>query len=132
MLTEKVLFCIVMVPTLWMLYGLILFFGTDLEGPTVTLVMLSMPILSYTGIVGAQAGITEWHDLRPNMMRLFPSSRKRLAALPAIRKNLQDDLRAFIRSIGPALGEIYYGTELDWAKIQEQSKLGLDDVKKTK
>lgn len=132
MLTEKVLFCIVMVPTLWIFYGLILIFSTDWEGPTIALVMLSMPIFSYTGIVVAEAGIIEWYDLRPNIMRLFPSARKRLAALPAIRKELQDDLRAFIRSIGPALGEIYYGAELDWTKIREHSKLGLDDTKKAK
>ena len=48
------------------------------------------------------------------------------------RTELQDDLRAFIRSIGPALGEVYFGADLDWAKIQEQSKLGLDETKKVK
>lgn len=61
-------------------------------------------------------------DVRPNIMRLIPSSRKRLAALPVARKQLQDDLRAYIRVIGPALGEIYYGKDVDWAKIQEAAK----------
>ena len=132
MLTEKVLFCIAMVPTLWVIYGLILYFCTDWEGPTIALVMLSMPIFAYTGVAVAEQGIIEWKDLRPNIMRLFPSARKRLAALPATRTELQDDLRAFIRSIGPALGEVYFGADLDWAKIQEQSKLGLDETKKVK
>jgi glycerol-3-phosphate O-acyltransferase / dihydroxyacetone phosphate acyltransferase len=132
MLTEKVLFCLVMVPTLWVVYGLAMFFCTRWERTTIALVMLSMPIFSYTGISVAEEGILELNDLRPTLMRLFPSARKRLAALPSVRKDLQDDLRAFIRSIGPALGEIYYGSDLDWTKIQEQSKSDTaPDVKKT-
>jgi glycerol-3-phosphate O-acyltransferase/dihydroxyacetone phosphate acyltransferase len=130
MLTEKVLFCLVMVPTLWIVYGLVLKFCTTLDGPTISLIMLSMPIFSYIGIVVAEAGIIDWYSLRAHIMRFFPSSRKRLAALPAKRKQLQDDLRAYIRLIGPALGEIYYGKEVDWAKIQETSARCVDDAKK--
>jgi glycerol-3-phosphate O-acyltransferase/dihydroxyacetone phosphate acyltransferase len=130
MLTEKIVFCIVMVPLLWVLYGLLLVFFTDLEGPTITLIWLSMPVFSYIGIVVAEAGMVEWQDLRPYVMRLFPSTRRRLAALPQTRKALQDDLRAFIKMIGPALGEIYYGKDLDWAKIQEKSNLPHDDETK--
>ena len=62
-------------------------------------------------------------DLRPYLMRLFPSSRRRLSALPAVRRQLQVDLRAFIKRLGPALGEIYYGKELNWKEIQEKSRL---------
>ena len=121
MLTEKVLFCIVMVPTLWFVYGLALALFTNLEGATIALILISMPIFAYTGIAVADAGVVQLSDLRPNLMRLFPSSRKRLAALPETRKRLRDDLRAYIRKIGPALGEIYYGKDLDWAKIAEAS-----------
>jgi hypothetical protein len=31
-------------------------------------------------------------------------------------------MRAFIKKVGPALGEIYYGKELDWKQIQEKSR----------
>jgi hypothetical protein len=48
---------------------------------------------SYSGIIVSEAGIVDWKDLRPFFMRLLPSTRKRLAALPGIRKSLQDDLR---------------------------------------
>jgi glycerol-3-phosphate O-acyltransferase / dihydroxyacetone phosphate acyltransferase len=131
MLTEKVMFCIVMVPTLWITYGLILLYFTNWELPTIFLVMVSMPIFAFTGIVVAEAGIIEWYsDIRPYVMRLFPSARKRLAALPATRTALQYDLRQFIRTIGPGLGEVYYGANLDWTKVQEQSKL--DTIKKKK
>jgi glycerol-3-phosphate O-acyltransferase/dihydroxyacetone phosphate acyltransferase len=56
---------------------------------------------SYSGIIVVEAGIVDWKDLRPFFMRLLPSTRKRLAAMPSIRKSLQEDLRAFIKSIGP-------------------------------
>lgn len=61
-------------------------------------------------------------DLRPYVMRLIPSARKRLAALPATRRALQADLRAYIRVIGPSLGKIYYDKELDWAEIATETK----------
>jgi glycerol-3-phosphate O-acyltransferase/dihydroxyacetone phosphate acyltransferase len=122
MMTEKILFCIFMVPTLWIVYGIILKYRTNMDAPTIALVMLSMPIFSYIGVVVAEAGIIDLFALRPHIMRLLPSSRKRLAELPAKRKQLQDDLRAYIRKIGPALGDIYYGKNLDWAKIQEKTK----------
>ena len=131
MLTEKVIFCLVMVPTLWITYGLILIFATTWERPTIFLAIMSMPIFAYIGIGATEAGIIEWYfDIRPYVMRLFPSARKRLAALPSTRRALQADLRAFIKTIGPDLGEIYYGTDLNWSKIQEQTKV--DNSKKTK
>ena len=62
-------------------------------------------------------------DLRPYYMRLFPSSRRRLRALPAVRKQLQTDIRVFIKKVGPALGELYFGKELNWQEIQEKSRI---------
>lgn len=90
-----------------------------------------MPIFAYLGIVVVESGIIGWHDLRPNIMRLYPSSRKRLAALPARRKALHDDLRAYLRKVGPKLGEIYFDKTVDWQKIQEENaKLGKEVASK--
>jgi glycerol-3-phosphate O-acyltransferase/dihydroxyacetone phosphate acyltransferase len=100
MLTEKVVFCLVVVPTLWVLYGVLLLSLTDLDGPTVALILMTMPLFAYIGIVVTDAGMVDLKDLRPYFMRLFPSARKRLAVLPERRKKLQADLRAFIKSIG--------------------------------
>ena len=131
MLTEKVIFCLVMVPALWMMYGLLLIFATDWERSTIFLAMMSIPIFAYIGIVATEARIIEWYfNIRPYIMRLSPSARKRLAALPSTRTTLQADLRAFIKTIGPELGEIYYGTNLDWTKIQEQTKVDSSNKKK--
>lgn len=145
MLTEKVVFCLVMVPTLWVIYGVSLACFTDLDGPAIALTILSMPLFAYIGIIVSDAGMVDLQDFRPYVMRLFPSSRKRLAQLPETRKRLQEDLRSFIRSIGkssppfrlfsdintqtlrivqpagPAVGEIYFGKDLDWKAIQEKS-----------
>jgi glycerol-3-phosphate O-acyltransferase/dihydroxyacetone phosphate acyltransferase len=122
MLTEKVLFCIVAIPTMWFFYGMLMYFFTDFDGPTMALCIVSLPLFAYIGIVVSEAGMVDIKDLRPYYMRLFPSSRRRLKCLPEARRKLQTDLRAFIKLLGPALGEVYYGKELDWKEIQEKSR----------
>jgi len=123
MLTEKVLFCIVAIPGLWHFYFLVLFFLTDFDGPTIGLLTVSLPVFAYMGIIATEAGMVSIKDIRPYYKRLFPSSRRKLRALPATRRQLQVDLRAFIKKVGPALGEIYYGKELNWQQIQERSRI---------
>ena len=118
-LTEKILFCIVMVPTLWFIYGLMLYWFTNLDRSAIALAVISMPLFSYMGIVVTEAGLVGFKDLRPHLMRLFPSTRRRLAALPAIRRQLQKDLRKFVRKMGPTLGELYYGKHIDWQAIEK-------------
>eukprot|EP00934_Nitzschia_sp_Nitz4_P003636 Nitzschia sp. Nitz4//scaffold41_size133979//77595//79906//NITZ4_003355-RA/size133979-snap-gene-0.129-mRNA-1//-1//CDS//3329551494//3626//frame0 len=121
MMSEKVFFCIIAIPTLWFLYGLTML-AMGFDGPTIALVILSLPVFAYVGIIVSEAGMVDIKDLRPYYMRLFPSSRRRLQALPGVRAQLQTDLRLFIKKVGPALGEIYYGKQLDWAQIQEKSR----------
>ena len=121
-LSEKVSLCIVLVPSLWCMYGLLLYFLTDLDGPALVLSIFSMPLFSYMGIMMTEAGMIHLKDLRPYTMRLFPSARRRLLALPPIRKQLQQDLRKLIKEISPMLGELYYEKELDWKVIQEKSR----------
>lgn len=123
MMTEKILFCIVMVPTFWIFYGLVLYYFTNLDGPSIALAFLCMPLFAYMGIIVSEAGMVDWKDVRPYFIRLLPSVRRRLAALPATRRQLQADLRAFIKRLGPALGEIYYGKDLDWKAIMEKSRV---------
>lgn len=119
MLTEKIMVCIVLVPTLWVTYAILLRMMTNLDGPAIALCLFCMPLFSYTSIIWAEAGMVEIKDLRPYVMRLFPSTRRRMAALPEVRMKLQADLRQFVKFLGPALGEIYYGKEVDWKAIQE-------------
>lgn len=123
MLSEKIVFSIVCVPTLWFIYGALLVILTNLDGPSITLAVLSMPLFSYLGVVATEAGMIGMKDLRPPFMYLFPSTRRRLQKLPIVRKELQRDLRQLIKELGPVLGEVYYNKEIDWAKIQEKTRV---------
>ena len=126
MLTEKVLFCIVAVPTLWIIYGIALSTLTDWDGPMIALCLGCLPLFAYMGIVAAEAGMVSWKDLQPafSLRRLHRSTRKRLAALPSVRKALQDDIRAFIKEVGPKyLGQLYYAKDkVDWNKFWEEAE----------
>ena len=119
MLTEKVLLCIVLVPTLWIFYGLTLFLCTDIDLPTLSFFIYSFPLFSYMGIVTTEAGMVELKHLKPILKRLFPSTKRRLMKLPATRKQLQKDLADFIKMVGPSLGDVYSEKELDWADFQQ-------------
>lgn len=125
MLSEKIVLCIVLVPTLWCFYGLAMYFLTDMDGPTLALAIMSLPLFSYIGVVTAEAGVVDLKDIKPYLMRLFPSARRRMSALPDTRKQLQADLSKFVKEIGPKLGEIYYGKDINWEQIQADTrKLG--------
>jgi len=125
-LSEKVSFCIVLVPSLWLFYWLLLVFFTDLDGPAIGLIVCSLPLFSYVGIMATEAGMVQLKDLRPYVMRLFPSTRARLNKLPETRMKLQTDLRQFIKQLGPILGDVYYEKELDWKMFQLKKRGSFD------
>ena len=107
-MSEKIIFSIVMVPTLWFIYGGSLVLFTNLDGPTIALAYFLMPVFSYVGVMSTESGLIDLKDLRPHVMRLRPSTRKRIQRLPGIRKELKKDLRKFVEEIGPVLGDVYY------------------------
>jgi glycerol-3-phosphate O-acyltransferase/dihydroxyacetone phosphate acyltransferase len=112
-----------MVPSLWLFYAFLLITFTNLDGPAIALIVFSFPLFAYMGIVVAEAGMVDLKYLRPYLMRLWPSTRRKLAALPERRMALQRDLKAFIKQIGPGLGELYYADSetLDWQRILDAS-----------
>jgi glycerol-3-phosphate O-acyltransferase/dihydroxyacetone phosphate acyltransferase len=61
-------------------------------------------------------------DLQPFYMRIFPSARRRLLKLPAMRRQLQMDMREFVKTIGPSLGDVYSMKTMDWAAFQQNSR----------
>jgi glycerol-3-phosphate O-acyltransferase/dihydroxyacetone phosphate acyltransferase len=119
-LSEKVVICIALVPTLWCIYAILLYIFSDMDGPTLALSIFSMPLSSYMGIMMTQAGMIQLKDLRPYIVRIFPSSRRRLLALPSLRQELQQALRVFVKEISPMLGEVYYEKDLDWNSIHQK------------
>jgi glycerol-3-phosphate O-acyltransferase/dihydroxyacetone phosphate acyltransferase len=122
MLSERVLCCIVLVPSLWLVYGLALSLFTPLDGPSLAVCFTCFPVFSYWSIMATESGMVDIKDLRPYVFRLIPSTRKRLTALPATRKALRADLIAIIRQLGPSLGDLYYSKELNWQKITTETK----------
>lgn len=122
MLSERVLCCIILVPSLWILYVLLLFFFTSLDGPSLAFCVACFPIFSYWSIMATESGMVDLKDLKPYVMQMIPSARKRLAALPATRRALQVDLRTMIKKIGPSLGTIYYEKEVSWKEITTETK----------
>ena len=110
-----------MVPVLWLFYAFLLITFTSLDGPTIALIVFSFPLFAYMGIVVAEAGMVDLKYLRPYLMRLWPRTRHKIATLPERRMALQRDLRAFIKQIGPGLGELYYSETLDWQRIMDAS-----------
>ena len=130
MLTEKLTFCIVTVPLLWLVYGLIMVFFTNFDGQTITLCFMCFPVFSYTAIISSEAGMVDGKDLKPYFLRLLPSTRRRLRALPKQRRELRQDLRAFIKKVGPAFGELYHGKSVDWAQITNELTNKSEDIMK--
>jgi glycerol-3-phosphate O-acyltransferase / dihydroxyacetone phosphate acyltransferase len=123
LMTEKILICIVLVPTFWIMYAVLLCVFTDMDSQSIALAFFCMPLFSYMSIMWAEAGMVETKDLKPYVKRLFPSSRRRISVLPETRMKLQHDLRAFIRKHKAIFGEIYYGEDLDWSVIQSKTRL---------
>ena len=121
-LSERVLACIILVPTVWVSYGGLLLLFTSMDWPTLAFCFTCFPLFSYWSIMATESGMVDVKDLRPYVMRMFPSARKRLAKLPATRKTLKHDLRAMVKSIGPTMGDLYYEKQLDWQKIQLETK----------
>ena len=80
--------------------------------------------------MATSSGMSDVKDLKPYVMRLIPSARRRLAALPARRKALRKDLRAVIRKIGPSLGDIYHEKEVNWQMVTTQTKRMTGDLEK--
>jgi len=130
MLTEKLTFCIVVVPLLWLLYGLIMLFFTNFDGQTITLCFMCFPVFSYTAIISSEAGMVDGKDLKPYLLRLLPSTRKRLRALPKQRRELRRDVRAFVKKVGPAFGELYHRKSVDWTQITNHLSAKSADIMK--
>ena len=130
MLTEKLTFCIVVVPLLWLVYGLIMVFFTNFDGQTITLCFMCFPVFSYAAIISSEAGMVDGKDLKPYILRLLPSTRKRLRALPQQRRELRRDVRAFVKKVGPAFGELYKSKSVDWAQITNELSRKSEDIMK--
>ena len=106
---------IVGVPSLWIVYGVLLLCYSGWQRTSVLLVVLAFPLASYMGVRATEAGMVAFNDLRPLLLCLVRSRRTRqeMNALPAQRRNLQKLLRLIVKKYGPAMGDMYYAPRFD-------------------
>jgi len=117
LLSNKIIFSIGAVPTLWMIYAVLLYFFSGWEVKTVALVIICFPIFSYIGIKSVEAGMVDLKDLRPAFLRLLPSFREQAKLIPEQRAAVRILLRAAVKKYGPPMGPLYYEKDPDvWEK----------------
>jgi len=122
MLSKKITLSIVLVPTLWVVYAVALYFLTGLAFSTIFVIFMSFPLFSFMGVKATEAGMVAMKDLRPAYLRLIdPSVRKKMDTLPNIRAELVQELKAFIKEMGPSFGSIYNDTEVKWDEYMSKS-----------
>ncbi|CAN0325267.1 unnamed protein product [Discosporangium mesarthrocarpum] len=92
------------------------------------LILLCFPVFSYAGVMATEAGMVDLKDIKPLLNRLRPSNRKIMNELPQMRRELQRDLRAFVRKVGPELGPIYTDPDLNWREYFKKQKGGAAEV----
>lgn len=114
LLSKKIVFSIMAVPTLWITYAVLLYIFSGWETRTILVMLLSCPLFSYLGVMSVQAGMVDVKDLRPVFLRLLPQFREIVHKLPTQRAELQAELRAIVKKYGPELGPLYYDDEVDW------------------
>lgn len=66
--------------------------------------------------MAVEASIMDLKDLRPAFLRLLPSFKHQMTALPVQRAQLQKELRAIVKKYGPSLGPLYYEKTDAWGK----------------
>ncbi len=125
-LSKKITLSIVLVPTLWIVYAVLLLKYTNLLPSTVAVLFFCCPLFSYIGVMATEAGMVDAKDLKPVVMRLLPNARKKMATLPAERAQLQREIRGYIHEIGPELGSLYTDKTVKWDEIIRKSSSAAD------
>jgi len=125
-LSKKITLSIVLVPTLWIVYAILLYKYTSLQPSTIAVLFFSCPLFSYLGVMATEAGMVDAKDLKPVVMRLLPGARKKMQNLPAERAQLQRQIRAYIHQIGPELGSLYTDKTVKWEEYIRKSSSAAD------
>lgn len=116
LMSKKILFSIVAVPSLWLFYALLLWYFSPFDARTIVILLLCCPVFSYIGVMAIEAGMVDAKDLRPLFLRLLPGYRQQCKDLPALRAALQVEVRQLCRKYGPEFGSLYYEKSNAWEK----------------
>lgn len=123
MMSKKIVISLVLVPTLWVFYAVMLLCFSPLPRDMVLLLFLSMPILAYLGVISAESGMTDLKDLRPAFLRLLPQFRQQAIELPKLRADLQKEVRNLVHKYGPELGSVYFDQSIRWDQLNRNSSM---------
>jgi glycerol-3-phosphate O-acyltransferase / dihydroxyacetone phosphate acyltransferase len=63
-MSKKITLSIVLVPTLWVTYAVLLLKYTRLQPATVLVLFLCCPLFSYIGVMATEAGMVDFKDLK--------------------------------------------------------------------
>ncbi|RHZ01610.1 hypothetical protein DYB37_010604 [Aphanomyces astaci] len=114
-LSKKISFSMVAVPSLWLSYAVLAIVVTDWRWSSIFLLTASFPLFSYFGVRSVEAGIIELKTLRPLYYRLQPKYRKIQDELPQRRARLQMEVRMFVKKYASLLGPLAESTPMDWS-----------------
>merc|ERR1740121_1087393 len=113
-MSYKVLYCLILVPCLYCIYGLIMKFVFKWSLQTVLIMMLVIPLMAFLGTKASEQGMRAHKDIVPLLKRLLPGTRREQDLLPARRAALQKKLTIALRRWGPLLGDLYNAKTVDW------------------
>lgn len=116
MLSKKILFSVVAVPSLWIFYLFLACTCTNWYWSSIVLVFWCFPLFSFFGVRAVEAGIIEYKNILPLFYRLLPSHRALQDKLPIERSKLQADVRAFIAKYDHVLGELTSPKRINWSE----------------
>lgn len=123
LLSKKIQFSLLAVPTLWVIYALLLFFLTNLPLKTILVVILSCPFFSYLGVMAVETSLVDLKDLRPAFLRLLPEYRKKMPELMKQRAELQKEVQGIVHKYGPQLGAVYTDTTRQWEQAMRKQRV---------
>jgi len=115
-LSYKILYCLALVPVLFIIYSALLFALSGLSTRTCVLLTLGWPAFSFCGVKASEQGVHTAANLAPLLMRLLPGPRAKQDALLARRCKLQARVRKTVKQCGPLLGDLYTKRRIDWNK----------------
>ncbi|CCI11185.1 unnamed protein product [Albugo candida] len=113
-LSKKIVFSSIAIPTLYFLYSLAAIVLTDWYWSSIALLFLSFPLFSFFGVRSVEAGMIELKTILPLLYRLMPKYRILQDGLPRRRAQLQLQVRDLVKKYACDLGPLVSLKKMDW------------------
>nr|CCA23410.1 glycerol3phosphate Oacyltransferase putative [Albugo laibachii Nc14] len=113
-LSKKIVFSSIAIPTLYLLYSLAAIAFTDWYWSSIILLFLSFPLFSFFGVRSVEAGMIELKTILPLLYRLLPKYRVLQDGLPRRRAQLHLQVRDLVKKYEADLGPLVSLKKMDW------------------